>query len=53
MGRPTNEPKPNRIVVRISDQQKELLNEYCEQKQVNKMQAIRNGIDKLKEDIKK
>lgn len=50
-GRPTNEPKPYRIVVRITQLQNDKLNLYCQQNNCNKMEAIRNGIDKL--DIKK
>ena len=51
MGRPTADPKPYRIVVRINENQNNILNQYCEENQVNKMQAIRNGIEML--DVKK
>lgn len=54
MGRPkSNNPKNKRIAVRLDDETFQTLNTYCEQKQVDKSEAIRRGIDKLKPDIKK
>lgn len=52
-GRPTNNPRPNKISIRISDSDKELLEKYCEQQNVNKTEAISRGIQKLESDIKK
>lgn len=51
MGRPTDNPKPYRAVVRFDKECKEILDQYCEQKDVNQMEAIRRGIKKLKSDI--
>lgn len=52
-GRPTNNPRPNKISIRISDKDKELLEKYCEQEKINKTEAISRGINKLESDIKK
>lgn len=51
-GRPTNNPKPYKITVRLDEKSKEILNRYCEQKKVNQMEAVRQGIKKLEADIK-
>lgn len=52
-GRPTENPRPNKISIRISDKDKEILERYCEQERVNKTEAISRGINKLESDIKK
>ena len=49
MGRPTNDPKPYKVVARINEKQKQILENYCKEKQCNQMQAIRDGIEKLVE----
>lgn len=51
MGRPTENPKPYRAVVRFDEECKGILENYCEQKNVNQMEAIRRGIKKLKADL--
>lgn len=53
MGRPTNNPKPYKIAVRLDEEAKTILDEYCNQENVNQMEAARRGIKKLKDDIKK
>lgn len=52
-GRPTNNPKGTPIHVRLDKESEEILNAYCEQEKVSKMEAARRGIKKLKSDIKK
>ncbi len=52
-GRPTNNPKLNRITVRIDDKTLEILDEYCIQNNVDKGEATRRGIHKLKDDLLK
>ncbi len=47
-GRPTNNPKKERITVRLDNESSEILDIYCEQNTVE-----RAGIKKLKDDIKK
>lgn len=52
-GRPTNNPKLNRITVRIDDKTLEILDEYCLQNDVDRGEATRRGINKLKDDLQK
>ncbi|BET14750.1 hypothetical protein [Fusobacterium vincentii] len=51
IGRPTNEPKSHRITVRIDEESKEILDEYCLKKEIKQAEAIRIGIKKLKDDL--
>lgn len=51
MGRPTDNPKPYKITVRVDEKGKDILQRYCEQKKVNQMEAVRNAIYKLEYDI--
>lgn len=48
-GRPTDNPRPNKISIRISNEDKEILERYCEKEKVNKTEAISRGIRKLNE----
>lgn len=48
-GRPTNNPRPNKLSIRISDEDKAILESYCEKEKVNKTEAISRGIKKLVE----
>lgn len=48
-GRPTNNPRPNKISIRISDEDKSILEKYCKENNVNKTEAISRGIKKLEE----
>lgn len=52
-GRPTDNPRPNKISIRISDSDKQTLEKYCAQEKVNKTEAISRGIKKLESEIKK
>lgn len=52
-GRPTDNPKGTPIHVRLDKESEEILNAYCKQENVSKMEAARRGIKKLKSDIKK
>lgn len=52
-GRPTDNPKPNRITVRLDAETEEVLREYCKQKQVEKGEAVRRGIKKLGSELEK
>lgn len=51
IGRPTDEPKSHRITVRIDEESKKTLDEYCLKKEVKPAEAIRIGIRKLKDDL--
>ena len=47
LGRPTDNPRRNKISIRISDSDKEILDNYCERENVNKTEAISRGINLL------
>ena len=53
IGRPTNNPRPHKISIRMNDESKNILERYCLEKSVNKTEAIERGIKKLETDIKK
>lgn len=48
-GRPTDNPRPNKLSIRISDEDKSILEAYCERKKVNRTEAISRGIKSLEE----
>lgn len=52
-GRPTDNPKPYKLTVRVDEEGKKILDAYAQQEQINQMEAIRRGIKKLEADIKK
>ncbi len=53
-GRPKSEnPKSNPIHVRLDNETKEILENYCNQENISKTEGIRRGIQKLRSDIKK
>ena len=49
IGRPSDNPRLNKISVRISNEDKEILETYCLKENVNKTEAISRGIKKLKD----
>lgn len=53
LGRPSDNPRPNKISIRISDRSKKILDDYCERHEVNKTEAIERGIGKLTEPTEK
>ena len=52
-GRPTDNPKPYKLSVRVDEASKKILEQYTEQEQVSTMEAIRRGIKQLQPDLKK
>ena len=48
MGRPTDNPQATRIAVRLDSESNKILNEYCDEKQISKADAIREAIKGLK-----
>lgn len=52
-GRPTNNPKPYKITVRLDEEAKTIMKEYCEQENVEKGEAVRRGLKLLETKIKK
>ena len=53
MGRPTDNPKPYTVAARLDQETKDILDAYCKQFNVNRMEAVRRGIRKLDLDITK
>lgn len=49
MGRPTNNPKPNKLNVRVDDETLNILDEYCKSKNVSRPEGVRDGIKSLKD----
>ncbi len=52
-GRPTDNPKRERVTVRLDEKSSKILENYCRQESVEKAEAIRRGIERLEPDIKK
>ena len=52
-GRPTNNPKNNKITVRLDDKSTKIMELYCKQENIEKAEAVRRGLKKLESDIKK
>lgn len=52
-GRPTDNPKRERITVRLDEKTSRILDDYCNQESVERAEAIRRGIERLEPDIKK
>ncbi|MDO5345296.1 MAG: hypothetical protein Q4E91_06085 [Lachnospiraceae bacterium] len=53
MGRPTENPRPNKLSIRISDADKKILEDYCEEEKINRTEAISRGIKKLRSNNEK
>jgi hypothetical protein len=43
-GRPTDNPRPNKLSIRVSDEDKKILENYCEREKVTRTEAISRGI---------
>lgn len=49
MGRPTDKPKKNQFSVRFDDETLNILDEYCEKKNIQRPEGIRQAVRKLKD----
>ena len=49
LGRPTDNPKPYKITVRIDEESKKILEDYCNRKNKTIVEGVRDGINYLKE----
>lgn len=47
MGRPTTNPKNNRITIRMDDNTLKILDRYCKQKGITRTDAVRESIKLL------
>ena len=52
-GRPTDNPKRNKVTVRLDEEASKILEEYCKQECIEKGEAVRRGIKRLKSDLQK
>ena len=48
MGRPTDEPKPYKVSARLTEEGYKILDDYCQQKNINHPEGIRQAIYHLK-----
>ena len=53
MWRPTDNPKPYKLTVRVDQKSMDILTQYTKQEGVSQMEAIRRGINCLSGYIKK
>lgn len=49
MGRPTADPKPIKITVRINQETKDILDTYCKKHNKATVEGVRDGINYLAE----
>lgn len=47
IGRPTDNPKGERITVRLDSESTDILNEYCDKQNKTRAEAVREGIKRL------
>ncbi len=52
-GRPTENPKPYRVTARLDEASKRVLDAYCSQEKISKMEGVRRGVIKLELDLAK
>ncbi len=51
-GRPTNNPKGKPLTVRLDNEAQQVLDAYCKQENIEKGEAVRRGVKKLKSELK-
>lgn len=51
-GRPTDNPKGKPIAIRLDEESSKILDAYCKQEKVEKGEAARRGIKKLRSELK-
>jgi|GEM_PF-3936251 len=47
-GRPSKNPKPYKLTVRLDEKGLDILDTYCEMNEISRMEGIRRGVHKLK-----
>ncbi|MED4955920.1 ribbon-helix-helix domain-containing protein [Paenibacillus macerans] len=47
MGRPTDNPKPNKITIRMDNDTLEKLDKYCKNNNIERSEGVRRAIHKL------
>ena len=48
-GRPTDNPKPNKLTVRVDDEAIKILDKYCKRNNITRANGVRKAIKNLKE----
>ncbi len=51
-GRPTDNPRPNKMTIRVNDEDKKFVENYSIKHNVSTSEVFRRGIGKLKEEKK-
>lgn len=51
LGRPTDSPKIHQVKVRLNEQSYKILMAYCERNHKSIAEGLRDGIDRLKENL--
>ena len=49
IGRPTNDPKPNKVTVKVSNETLNILDDYCKRNNKTRAEGIRDGLNSLKD----
>lgn len=47
MGRPTNDPKDVKLTVRVNKSTNEILEKYCKENNISKVEGVREAINRL------
>lgn len=47
MGRPTNDPKDVKLTVRVNKVTNEILEKYCKENNISKVEGVREAINRL------
>ena len=47
MGRPTNDPKDVKLTVRVNKATNEILEKYCKENNISKVEGVREAINRL------
>ena len=47
MGRPTNDPKDVKLTVRVNNATNEILEKYCKENNISKVEGVREAINRL------
>jgi len=51
-GRPTDNPKPYKLSMRLDENSRKILDKYCEQEKISQTDAVRRAIKLLEERLK-